>query len=101
MRESAELVRNPPRAVEEVGYALFSSQQLQQRQKTENKKKTKQNTSIMQHTSNKLLNYNKAAEMFVPECKKEEGRGLELKQQRCGTSDLAMVRLPGLSSNQP
>lgn len=99
MRESAELVRNPPRAVEEVGYALFSSQQLQQRQNPKQKKK--QNTSIMQHTSNKLLNYNKAAEMFVPECKKEEGRGLELKQQRCGTSDLAMARLPGLSSNQP
>lgn len=54
----------------------------------------------MQHASIKLLNYNKAAEMFVPECKKRR-EGLELKQQRCGASDLAMARLPGLSSNQP
>lgn len=27
--------------------------------------------------------------------------GLELKQQRCGTSESAVMRLPGLSSNQP
>lgn len=42
----------------------------------------------MQHASIKLLNYNKAAEMFVPECKKKKkDGGLELKQQSVRLGD--------------
>lgn len=56
MRKSAEPVGNPPRAVVEVGYTLFSNQQLQQRQKqnkTKTKKKHKRNAT-RQHQATKL-----------------------------------------------
>lgn len=90
MRKSAEPVSNPPPAVEEVGYTLFNSQQVQQRQRQKQNKKT--NTSIVQHASIKLLNYNKAAEMFVPECKKKEGgpgvKTAEVRRVRLGDGEV-------------
>lgn len=81
MQESAEPVSNPACAVEEVGYALFSSQQLQQGQKQN--KKQKKTTSIMQHASIKLLNYSKAAEnVCAKSVKKGGGPGVKTAEVR-------------------